>query len=387
MPKPPNLMPSSVRHKFVNFSVASLPTNCATCDKLTEQDLENADDDGSNKSVDNLSDDDSGFDESDNDDEVAASTPSEERRAGFATLAALVEGDRAAAQAKEFGSRLTTELAPDDMSERDELDLDPDVFPDSVPGQPLLDLKAGLQPRSELPRYPPAVWLVAAGFQVPDGRVFEHSPVAPVCGERPTKYLNLFARQMLARQRTSQLSFGTLAIHNRGQTANRHSEAGPWLREREKLHGKALAENPGEVLAQNGAWLESFIASARAKPLHSLTDQLVGNDLGANIAKYLDRLSMSNASAQLDDQDVPDGTGVVGQKMVFRPVHRGRGRSGFCVENEASISTPGRSQSPPPRPDRALGRIELPTPPLILPPGEERNRQPRHRMRTLQMPF
>lgn len=225
---------------------------------------------------------------------------------------------------------------------------------------PLLNIAGGIRPPSETPRCPPKAWLEAAGFDVPFGTSFDAVPVAPVAGERPTRYLDLFGRQMLARLQTSDLTMAALSRHDKACGAVRHTD--PVL-----PHNSVEANLcPGRALAQNAAWLEAFIARSRATPLREVACSVVGSDVGFAVAGFLDSLSDdSGAGASLDPQDAPDGLHVTGQKIVVRPVHRGRGRSGFYVDSDAGVSTPGRSQSPPPQRTPPPIPMDPPTPPLI----------------------
>jgi len=115
-------------------------------------------------------------------------------------------------------------------------------------------------------------------------------------------------------------------------------------------------------------WLFSFLAQARATPLAEVAVTLVGSDLCENLACFLDSLSdTSAAKADLFDQDAPDGIHVTGRRIMVRPVFHGNGRRGFEMHDDISVSTPGRSQSPPPRRSsrQPAEREELPRPPFV----------------------
>jgi len=398
-PKPSNMIPASLRHKFVNHSVSSLPTNCATRDNLAEED---DDDDDEEPGDGNDSSSESGMDsESDlgdcEDTAGGAGIGVQKTPTGHAAgaltagrLAALQEEDSihlldsvssesrsvCISDLEDDEEDVSSEAAPSELSERCLDDVEEfDECADWPDKKPLLNLEAGIRPPWELPRCPPAAWLTAAGFDVAGGTTgFDAAPVAPVCGERPKQYLNLFCRQMLARQQSSDLTVGSLALHDVAVGKIRHTESMQYLRNRQS--DKCSVSD----LAERGDWLQAFIARARAEPLRDAAESIVGSDLKENVADFLDSLSdVSDVNASMDDQDIPNGVHVSGQKMSVRPVHRGRGRMGWCIENDAAISTPGRSQSPPPRREPPPLPVEAPTPPLIPPPGQERRQrsQPR----------
>jgi len=386
IPKPSNILPASLRHKFVNHSVSSLPTNCATRDNLAEEDVEEdnkrrSDDFGSDSSSDSGVDSDSdlGDGEQDHACDLQTGVPTSEpeghvdahvltagRLSALQEEASVLMETSSADSHRASVSDIEDELSLEDVEEFDECE--------DWPGKPpLLDLEAGIQPPWELPRCPPAAWLTAAGFDVAGGsRGFDAAPVAPVCGERPKQYLNLFCRQMLARQKTSDLTVGGLHLHDSAMGVIRHTDPMPLVRSQQC--GRCSIGN----LAKHGDWLQAFIARARAEPLREAAGSIVGSDLGESVANFLDSLSdRSNVDAEMDDQDVPNGVHVTGQKMTIRPVHRGRGRVGWTVENDTAISTPGRSQSPPPRREPQPLPFEAPTPPLIPAPGQDRQQMQR----------
>jgi len=105
------------------------------------------------------------------------------------------------------------------------------------------------------------------------------------------------------------------------------------------------------TLPTDGASLAIWLAQARAAPLCTVAQTVVGDDLGEAVACFLDTLSdRSRAAAELDiAKDAPYGFHVCGRRALTRNVMRGNGRAGFEVRDDVSISTPGRSQSAAPR--------------------------------------
>mmetsp|Transcript_16513 Transcript_16513/g.47898 ORF Transcript_16513/g.47898 Transcript_16513/m.47898 type:complete len:413 (-) Transcript_16513:358-1596(-) len=358
-PKPAKLQQQvSLRHRFVNHSVGSLTTAVATRDNIDDFRGNEASD-----SSDIFSNGDSESAESSEEDDVAQRRVRSSRRDSI--------------QSPKTGSRLApvveaiTPIVEEDASidccrascgsERDpsELDafLDDEAF--RVSEQPLLHIDEGVLPATAMARCPPISWLRVAGFDVPSSRGFDAAPVAPVCGEKPTRYLDLFSRQMLARERSSDLTVGSLVQHDVRMGRVRHTSSLPVAKE-------DGAQNLGEILAQNGEWLQAFIAKARAAPMHTMAEQVMGVDLGHGVASFLDRLSdVSAADASVAPDDLADGRHVTGLSIRMRPVQRGRGRAGFIVDGDVAIETPGRSQSPQPRHVPPPIPLEAPRPPLI----------------------
>jgi len=90
----------------------------------------------------------------------------------------------------------------------------------------------------------------------------------------------------------------------------------------------------------SGTWLLAFLRHARSVPLQSLCAKIVGDDLGAGLAAFLQQEpSEYRLGAALDRWDVPDGEHVFGSKRV-RAVG---GNPGWTVLVDVAISTPGNS--------------------------------------------
>jgi len=315
----------------VTCSVGSLPTNAGTRDNLTTEELE----DGSN-SV--LSSADSG---SCCDSDDGGLTPSRDPCGPIAEDSAEEGGVRELDVKEPDFDADTCKLSHSDISECDLGAAEDD------PCAPLC------------PRVPPIAWLIATGFDVAEGSssAFEDSPAAPLCGQRPTKYLNLFGRQMVARHKSSDLTVGALDRHDAAVGRSRHCD-----------RHKSSRQDDLTAL-QDGDWLESFIARARATELHSLAESIVGYGLGSDVASFLDCLSpRSEALADIDRRDAPVGTDVTGPLVQRREVFLGEGRAGFSVVLEASVPTPGRSLSPPARRLPVPLPMNPPPPPMITPP-------------------
>lgn len=380
-PKPANLV--TQRHKFVNHSVASLPTTVGTRDCLSVGDLDTEEFRGDCNASDNSSDTSGGGSDGEGEEEGRSSkrsfchrdegSPGGASSSGAAALATVeelheleeVEATSGEVFPDSFHSEATSgEVFPGSFHSEPCLD---DADDPSVPREPLLKIEEGIRPASELPRCPPISWLSAAGFEVPSSKGFDAAPVAPVCGERPTRYLNMFCRQMLARQQTSDFTVGALARHEAASGRSRHTDPDPAER------------GPG---VHDGEWLEAFLARARAVPLQTAARSVIGSDIGHSVAGFLDGLSdTSSAGASIDCKDAPDGLHVTGHKIMLRPCQRGRGRVGFYVDSDAGISTPGRSQSPPPRRLPPPLPVEAPTAPLIhaagaVPPAPRQRHRP-----------
>lgn len=378
VPKPSNL-PTGLRHKFANISVGSLPTIITTgeIEAISADAVESSDSE-------------SGLD-ADSDDEPSSPSWSSSTHHGGITESDILRVYGETLRVQSFSSSLGVEedmaesvMATDKLScsSCSDLDVDElDYFLDDslLPPRSLLNLAEGIQPPNVLPTCPPISWLMAAGFDVPSSQGFTAVPRAPICGEKPTQYLNLFCRQMIARQRTSDLTVGSLARHDAILGRRRHVDGArkPHLpaigmQDRSPTHLDAPAAVPPsapEVLAQNGAWLEAFIARARAVPLHKVTDQLLGGDVGKDVAVFLDGLSDgSDCGASITTEDQPDGLLVTAPKICSRPVHQGRGRTGFHVDNEVPIATPGRSQSPALRRSPPPLPMQAPQPPMVRAP-------------------
>mmetsp|Transcript_168285 Transcript_168285/g.540665 ORF Transcript_168285/g.540665 Transcript_168285/m.540665 type:complete len:392 (+) Transcript_168285:87-1262(+) len=357
MPKPNNL-PPIMRHKFVNFSISSLPTVSVSKDSLPE--------DHTRLSLESDSEDQDGLGlESDSEDESELErkgiTEEDIRRVYGGVQPKktdVAEGEAASEKDTDSLSRCT-DLSQDRFEVFDSFD------DNGMPKVgPLLNLEDGIRAPIELPRCPPLAWLHQAGFDVPSSRGFDSVPVGPVCGERPTQYLNLFSRQMIARQRTSDLTVGALRRHEIFVGRARHTDTLPLLQQ-----GEADEEAP----VQNGQWLEVFLATARAMPLTKLTDTILGSDLGVHVAAFLDCLDDgSDAGATIASEDQPDGLFVTAPKILQRPLYQGRGRAGFMVDNDFAVEAPGRSQSPQPRNRAVFTHAEVPPPPLIRAPRASR---------------
>lgn len=351
-PKPARSIQIGLRHRFVNPSVGSLTTTVATRDNIEDfRGHEASDNDSCDSASVALTDSESGESSDEEGPLPRRGRGALPKSVATRNLAPVAECEVTAPIEDDSTDRLST----GSCSELDPCDLDRllDEQDAAEPG-PLLKLDEGVLP---LARCPPLAWLRAAGFDTPG---FDAAPVAPVCGERPTRYLDLFSRQLLARERTSDLTMGTLERHDKAVGRARHQ--GP-------LPRGGPAQSPSEVLAQNGEWLEAFIAKARAVPLHTAAEEVAGIDLGRGIASFLDHLSdASGVDASAGDEDLPDGRHVTGLVVRVRLVQRGSGRGGFLVDGEASIETPGRSQSPQPRQAPPPVSLEPPRPPLILGP-------------------
>lgn len=364
-PKPSNLCPAKLRQTIVQYSIGSLATTYRTVDCLAEE-----------ESNDFFSD--SGLlSDSDHELDMEAlqerfDTIPEAPEEGSSLFSELVGGKQtrpptSASLDEEVLSDVgtdhmsRTELSECDINDLEELE---EASADSSMRSPLVDIEGGLPLPSELPRFPPVVWLVAAGFEIPeDGPPFSASPEAMVDSDRPKKYLNLFSRQMLTRTQTSDLTLAGLRRHECAIGRVRHCDS---------MEKQALRISDGAKLAQNSQWLESFIARARATPLHVAADTLIGEGVGTSVAAFLDDLSdCSCAGAEIDSRDVPDGLHVFGPRAFVRTPRIGRGRPGFVVDCDTEIPTPGRSQSPPARRAPPPLPMEPPSPPMILAPGQQ----------------
>lgn len=402
VPKPAVAAPSW-RHKFINHSIGSLPTTNGTQDSFGGEVVHEEEEDDDRRSCT------SGFslDEEEEEDEGAApsthrggkvaapSVPLGEGAQPKAPLPQPAAGAPAAAAPAASGAErpaagdadsagdsdseaCTDEYPPSTLSELRFDSGEPDVAEELESGPALLNLEEGLQPPSTRTRCPPTSWLVAAGFELPaSGEPFESAPVLPVCGERPTRYLNLFCRQMLSRHQTSELTVGALARHDAAQGRVRHSSRPP------RAVPEVVPDDgaSGIEKLQNADWLEAFVARARAQPLFHAAAHLVGDDIGGHVASFLDALSDASGAAASLGEDTPDGRHVTGHRVLSRHPLQGRGRAGFLVESDVAISTPGRSQSPPPRRPPPQLPAEPMLPPLILRPEQEQRQQQQRRLR------
>lgn len=356
------------RHRFANHSIGSLPTAVDTRDNL-------------------------------HDDEIEAELAAREHCSAASSESGLSDsGSDDEAEADEGGSTQchggdahspggSSTVAPP-TGERDELpstsDLNFDAassgvvtqdFPrstwstapaseamdeDTTQGPPLLDFEGGLRSRGLPPRCPPRAWLQAVGFDVPlsEGHA-SGSNAAPAAPIGRVRYSDLFRRQLLARREPGFLSEDALARHDHA--------TGP-LPVRRRAGGAACP-----VGEEAGDWLADFLRRARAAPLCSLAGSALGEDLGEAVAAFLEGLSDSSAgAASLGGEEAQDGGRVTTQRVVPRPVARGRGRAGFRVESEAAVSTPGHSPRSEgglpmvPGEGEAAGPWPRRSPPLIL---------------------
>lgn len=95
----------------------------------------------------------------------------------------------------------------------------------------------------------------------------------------------------------------------------------------------------------DGEWLGHFKAIAKSVPIRRVAATLVGEDLGSRLAGFMG-LGALDAPTELHARsvgadDLPSGERVIGSQYVPTSVSMGKGRAGFELTEDASVSTPG----------------------------------------------
>mmetsp|Transcript_99518 Transcript_99518/g.276973 ORF Transcript_99518/g.276973 Transcript_99518/m.276973 type:complete len:276 (-) Transcript_99518:209-1036(-) len=111
----------------------------------------------------------------------------------------------------------------------------------------------------------------------------------------------------------------------------------------------ALPTGTGARPMNDGEWLWHFKAVARSVPIRCVAASILGEDLGSDLACFVG-LEAFDASSErhggtVDADDPPNGERVIGSRYVPTMAMMGKGRAGFALADEVSISTPGRTSS------------------------------------------